>query len=659
MKKTVKILLSVVAAGCTLLGLAACNRGNEGEEKPGNPEQPHVHNMQSIAENKADCTHGGNVAYFVCKTCERWFSDAEGTSEITDKESVNVKPLGHDWNDGTIVPADCTHQGVTTYRCKRAGCVEIREEYADMLGHDMGTEWTQSVHTHYHACSRCTLHADEEEHRYSETDDSVCDVCGNIVYDTAFTFSGRKADGTAASTEAETVSYAVGAYTGNRKRVMIPLNYNGKPITEIASETFSGNQTVTAVSIPRTVTLIGTKAFFECTALIDVELQGGVTKVETSAFEGCTSLQNVTLSGKISSLGNRAFQGSGIRSIRFPESLTSIGQNAFAACANLTEISIPSTVTSVGKNIFLSCSALETVEFFASVDTIGSMMFNKCPLTKVTLSPTIKTLEAYSFAYTALESVDFLPEGLLAIENKAFTGCSKLKTVDIPSTCTSIGPEAFRSNSALKTVTGGEKVEEIGVFAFWNCQMLSSFAAMTNVTAIGDSAFYYCKNLTSFTFGNKLVSVGSKAFQCAAIASVRLGGSVKTLGAYAFANNDSLNEVTIGGGLEEVGEYVFYACSQLNTVACDSLIGVGMFWNDAALHTVTIGAGVTQIGAYAFNGCTGLTGAVFERSLGWVAEFTDEEEQTTTAYPEVSSSDGAANATLLKDTYCKYVWTRS
>lgn len=654
MKKTIKILLSASAAVCALLGFAACNRGGEGEEQG---ETPHVHQMQPVTEQKADCTHGGHTAYFICNTCEKWFGDAEGTREITDKESVNLAPLDHDWDEGTTITADCTNQGVTTFRCQRAGCVETKRETTEKLGHDIGTEWTQAVHTHYHACSRCNLHEDEEEHRYSAADDSVCEDCGNIVYDTAFTFFGKKADGSAANTEAETVSYAVGAYTGSRKRVMIPLKYKGKPITAIEAETFMENHTITAVSIPSTVENVWDRAFYHCTALIDVELQGGVSRVGAYAFEGCTSLQNVTLSGKISSLGYRAFQESGLRAIHFPETLTEIGENAFAACENLTEITIPSTVTSVGRNIFLNCTSLETVNFLASVESIGNMMFDYCPLKKVTLSPTIKSLEVYSFAYTALETVDFLPEGLLTIGNKAFIGCTKLKSVQIPSTCTSIMPSAFRANTALETVTGGGNVEQIGMFAFYNCVSLKKIGAMPELTAIGDSAFDRCGALSSFSFGSKLVSVGKNAFRSAAVSSVRLASSVKTLGEYAFAYNTALSELTIGSGLESVGLYAFYGCTALKTLTCDSLIGYGMFRGATSLQTVTLGAGVTKIDAYAFYECAALTSVTFERSLGWTAETTDEEENTVTVTPAVSS-DGAANAALLNQTYCGYVWTR-
>ncbi len=674
-KKFVKSVLIVACVSGFALGLASCS-GKGGEQGGGTEEHTHV--LTLVEECAADCLTGGNTEYYVCGGCDKIFSDAAGTNE-TNSESVLLQPLGHEWDDGTTVPADCTHEGITTRRCKRAGCTVTDVQNTDALGHDVGKEWTQAVNTHYHACSRCGYREDEADHVYTDSDDSVCGVCGNIAYDTAFTFIGLGSNGKAAVSEADIVSYAVSAYSGSRLRVMIPLTYREKPITRIDSETFSGNTRILAVSIPRTVTAIEEEAFFKCTSLIDVELQGGVTEVGYKAFYGCTSLRNIQFSGKISKLGSYSFQQSGLRSVHFPESLTEIGNNVFAECENLTEITIPATVTKAGDTLFTHCTSLENVNFLAQVEVLGNQMFYRCPLKSVKLSSTIKIIEPMCFGYTTLEKVDFLPENLQKIDARAFTGCSKLRQVKIPSAVTFIGVQAFGNCAVLESVTGGgnirtiegtafrdcreltkiegtRNIETIGVQAFCNCLKLTSFESGDKLTTIGEKAFYFCSQLTSFNFGSKLTSVGKNAFQCAALDSVRLGSSVTTLGEYAFANNASLRTVEIGSGLQTVGNFVFYACSALTDVSCDSVIGTGMFWGDTALKNVQVGVGVASIGSRAFNGCTGLESVAFEHS-GWKAEKTEEDGTVQTVSPSVSA-DGAANAALLKETYLEYVWTK-
>lgn len=264
MKKKAIFILSALVCVCCALCLAACGR----KDTP--KQQTHAHALHLEEEQRADCENGGHSAYYVCNGeggCGRWFADEEGKTEITDKESVKTAALGHDWDDGTTVDPDCTHEGVSTYRCKRVGCTGTRKTTAAKLGHDMQPEWKQSANAHYHGCSRCDYREDEADHTYSETDDAVCDTCGNITYDTAFTFVGLNESNLPAKTGEQTVSYGVSAYRGNSLRVMIPLTHEKKPITRIASETFMDNAHILAVSIPRTVTVIGSYAFMNCTAL--------------------------------------------------------------------------------------------------------------------------------------------------------------------------------------------------------------------------------------------------------------------------------------------------------------------------------------------------------------------------------------------------------
>ncbi|WP_017144066.1 InlB B-repeat-containing protein [Coprobacillus cateniformis] len=97
---------------------------------------PHTHNLTLVAAKAATCTTAGNSAYYTCDGCDKWFADATGSVEITDKTSVKI-------------PAP---------------------------GHTAGTEWKSDDTNHWHECSRCHDKKDEAAHDYGS--DNVCDTCG-------------------------------------------------------------------------------------------------------------------------------------------------------------------------------------------------------------------------------------------------------------------------------------------------------------------------------------------------------------------------------------------------------------------------------------------------------------------------------------------------
>ena len=101
-----------------------------------NKNEKHTHNLTLVAAKAATCTTAGNSAYYTCDGCDKWFADATGSVEITDKTSVKI-------------PA---------------------------LGHTAGTEWKSDDTNHWHECSRCHDKKDEAAHDYGS--DNVCDTCG-------------------------------------------------------------------------------------------------------------------------------------------------------------------------------------------------------------------------------------------------------------------------------------------------------------------------------------------------------------------------------------------------------------------------------------------------------------------------------------------------
>ncbi|MBR3956402.1 MAG: InlB B-repeat-containing protein, partial [Kiritimatiellae bacterium] len=173
------------------------------------------------------------------------------------------------------------------------------------------------------------------------------------------------------------------------------------------------------------------------------------------------------------------------------------------------------------------------------------------------------------------------------IRDSAFSGCSGLTSVTIPSSVTSIGDFAFRGCSGLVRVTIPDSVTGIGYGAFLDCSGLTSMTIPDSVTSIGNAAFRGCSGLTSVTIPDSVTSIGSYAFaSCSGLTSVTIPDSVTSIGTYAFNSCSKLAEVTIPASVWRIEEYAFVGCS--------------------GLTSVTIPDSVTSIGSYAFAGCGGL-----------------------------------------------------
>lgn len=234
-------------------------------------------------------------------------------------------------------------------------------------------------------------------------------------------------------------------YNGNDAVVNIPSEINGTPVTTIGNAAFR-DSSVTSVTIPDSVTEIGSNAFAGCTNLTSVNyagdwsnltIQSGNPAVEDAAKDAANeqlfdfefilnntavivtnykyngAAADVTIPSRyqgkpVTTIGHAAFFNSAVTSVTIPDSVTSISDEAFINCPKLTNISISNSVTYIGFSAFSSCTSLKSIT---------------------------------------------LPSSLSSISGALFLGCSQLTTIHIPVSVTSIGNNAFADCPSLMTVT--------------------------------------------------------------------------------------------------------------------------------------------------------------------------------------------------------------
>lgn len=231
---------------------------------------------------------------------------------------------------------------------------------------------------------------------------------------------------------------------------------------------------------------------------------------------------------------------------------------------------------------------------------------------------------------TGLTSVT-IPSSVTSIGNSAFSFCSALTGVNLPYGVTSLGTAAFGSCTALANVTIPSSVTSLGNSAFGNCTALTIVEIPSSIMSIGTSVFNGCSGLTSVTIPLSVTSIGTSAFQyCSALTTVTIPPSVTTLGSKAFANCKGLTSMTIPQSVTTIATEVFSSCSSLTSIVVDdanlnfsSLNGVLFDKLKTTLIAFPPGlAGgyeipgtVTSIGARAFITCDKLVGVTFPPGL--------------------------------------------
>ena len=301
---------------------------------------------------------------------------------------------------------------------------------------------------------------------------------GNIIIPESITYSGTTYSVTS-------VGNGAFAYCSGLSSVTI-----GNSVTSIGKHAFADCSRLTSVTIPNSVTSIGYGAFHGCSGLTSVIIPNSVTSIGDDVFNGCSGLTSVTVdknNGTYDSRNNcnAIIETStnnlivGCKNTIIPNSVTSIGRNAFYGCSGLTSVAIPYSVTSIGGGAFCDCSGLTSVTIPNSVTYIGGYAFSGCSgLTSVTISNSVTSIGVYAFCdCSGLTSVT-IPNSVTSIGYRAFANCSGLTSVTIPNSVTTIGKNAFSGCSGLTSVTIPNSVTSIGEYAFEDCSGLTKLVSL-------------------------------------------------------------------------------------------------------------------------------------------------------------------------------------
>lgn len=417
-------------------------------------------------------------------------------------------------------------------------------------------------------------------------------------------------------------------------------------VTAIGDSAFNPSHTITNVSsvfIPATVTSIGRLAFRCCKSLATVTFAEGshLKSIGVSAFSGTDSahpiFKEIQIPDSVETIGTNAFHNcQDLESITLPASLKTIESSAFSSCRKLSEIILPASLKAIQSYVFDDCSSLETVFYDGSLAQWSQINTSNGFLG--VSHPSLVT-DDYTAQFISVkdENDPYPPPKTVTITK--YTG--KESTVILPSTInswpvTKIGEAAFQDNTTITSVTIPDSVTEIGANAFAGCTNLTSVTYGGDWSKLtiqsGNPAVEDAVNaqLFDFEFTPDNTAVIVTNYKCkgtaadVTIPSCYKGKPVTAINNAAFPNS-AVTSVTIPDSITSIPDAAFVNCSKLTNISIPNsvtYIGFSAFSSCTSLKSITLPSSLSTIGNSAFAGCPSLMTVTYPGSkTQWDAIF--------------------------------------
>ena len=338
------------------------------------------------------------------------------------------------------------------------------------------------------------------------------------------------------------------------------------------------------VSITTTPGLMGEEILKQANYLHEVNhliIKGSINNTDIDNIKNSMpNLITINMSGvDMESIPDEMFKDrKGLLSITLPNSVTSIGYDAFLNCVNLDNIVLPEGLTTINSSYskygtssgcFCNCNSLKTITFPSTIRVIGSGAFYSCSnLMEINFNNGTKNLNIDEAAFLNcynLTKINFNEDvEQLNIGDMAFSG-SSIRSISIPAGLRSIGGGAFYCCSKLENVILGEGVTSIGY------KHESSNDSYYDDKYYG--AFESCSSLKKVALPNSLVNICQNTFRnCSSLESIEIPEGVEFIGKNAFGNCYNFKKLTLPSSLQQCSNMPFAGCSKLDTVICMALL---------------------------------------------------------------------------------------
>ncbi|MFW5780412.1 MAG: leucine-rich repeat domain-containing protein, partial [Bacillota bacterium] len=456
---------------------------------------------------------------------------------------------------------------------------------------------------------------------------------------------------------------------------------SGSQLKSIRARAFYNNDLLESINLPLSVENIGQEIFAGCNNLVSLDYSGyfllgeffGQTEYtgsysviqNTTEYYIPSTLTNIRIINNSQKIVDYALQNiSTITVVTIPTSVREIGTRAFSGCSSLNNLNIlrGSLIETIGEYAFEGCSSLTTIALPLSASDIEEGILSGCnSLSEMTINGNLELFYLFgsiqydnSYAVTIGDIDYYLPlslehitiiEGSLKVAKKAYYQ-SKITSIVIPSSVTTIEPYAFYRTEELSVITIPQtnNLELIGEYAFYGAKDLTSFTIYENIIFIGDMAFYGCESLADITVLSQFFETGFEVFKNTPYQnnqdegpiyvgntligfagdvptkySLSIENSTTAIAAYAFENQTGLRHVILPSGIEAIGKGAFKNCTGLMRINIEDLLMLKriedeVFYNCQLLQKekeITIPQSVQYIGKRAFYNCSELN-ASFE-----------------------------------------------
>ncbi|HHT54504.1 MAG TPA: leucine-rich repeat domain-containing protein [Clostridiales bacterium] len=258
--------------------------------------------------------------------------------------------------------------------------------------------------------------------------------------------------------------------------IVIPKEYNGKPVNRIAPGAFEGMLGITSVLLPDSLHEIGNRAFMSC-----------------------SGLSSINIPDTVKTIGSAAFYGSGVKCVNIGAGVTEIGSNAFGNCTDLESIKVSAANTTYAdeSGVLYTIDRTELVRYPAGRTDESYTIYD-----------TVQKVSNFAFSYSQhLKSVT-VGNSVTSLGDYTFLSCTKLESINLGSSLTFIGANTFDSCTALNSVTIPEGVRTIGYISdslecggsFIGCTALTEINLPATLVAIYQRSFEECTNLARVNF---------------------------------------------------------------------------------------------------------------------------------------------------------------